>query len=75
LSISYWLTEPSAATAAEATFNDFFADIARKGHRVMNTKFIPDLDNLTITAIFTINSEPHPHKNYQLEKTKSSAQA
>ena len=46
--------------AAEETLNEFFADIERKGHRVMHTKYLPQLNELT--AIFTVNSEPHPHK-------------
>jgi hypothetical protein len=44
----------------EQTLNEFFADISKKGHRVMHTKYVLGLNNVSV--IITINDEPHPRK-------------
>ena len=45
---------------AEDIINQFLSEIERMGHRVMASKYEIGLND--IDAIFTIQSEPHPHK-------------
>lgn len=50
--------------------NEFLKGIHEQGHRVMSVKYHVS-DTQWITAIFTLNDEPHPHakkKTHEIKK-------